>query len=100
MATTKTKGTNAKIKELKGIKPGKISDEELSKLQATVNSLNKTQLEIGTLESQKHGLLHTIAGFHDSLSFMQKEFEEKYGTPNIDILNGTINYENNGEADS
>jgi hypothetical protein len=90
--------TKTKIKEPKNSKPGKINDEELSKLQATVNSLNKAQLEIGTLETQKHSLLHTIAGFHDSLGFMQKEFEKKYGTPNIDILNGTINYENNVET--
>ena len=30
MATSKTKGTNAKIKELKGIKPEKITQEELT----------------------------------------------------------------------
>ena len=29
MAKTKTKGTNAKIKELKGIKPEKVTDEKL-----------------------------------------------------------------------
>ena len=32
MATTKTKGTNAKIKELKGIKPEKISEEQLKEV--------------------------------------------------------------------
>jgi len=31
MATTKTKGTTKKIKELKGEKPEKISNEQLSK---------------------------------------------------------------------
>ena len=44
------KGTNAKIKELKGIKPEKITDEQLKKVQDTVNSLNRSQLEIGSIE--------------------------------------------------
>ena len=39
----KTKGTNAKIKELKGIKPEKITEDQLKKVQDTVNNylLNK-----------------------------------------------------------
>ena len=41
MATTKTKGTNSKIKELKGAKPEKITDEQLKKVQNTVNNLNR-----------------------------------------------------------
>ena len=42
------KGTNAKIKELKGIKPEKITDEQLKKVQDTVNNLNRSQLEVGS----------------------------------------------------
>ncbi len=41
------KNTSAKIKELKGIKPEKITDEQLKKVQDTVNNLNRSQLEIG-----------------------------------------------------
>ena len=48
MATTKTKGTNSKIKELKGIKPEKITDEQLKKVQDTVNNLNRSQLAVQT----------------------------------------------------
>ena len=44
MATTKTKGTNSKIKELKGIKPEKVTDEQLQKNQETVTNLNRSQL--------------------------------------------------------
>ena len=40
MATTKLKGTSSKIKELKGIKPEKITDEQLKKVQDTVNDIN------------------------------------------------------------
>ena len=100
MATSKTKGTNAKIKELKGVKPEKISDEQLKKVQDTVNNLNRSQLEIGTMESRKHDLLHGIAGMRDELTLLQTEFEKEYGTFDIDIQSGTINYpKENGEAD-
>ena len=33
------------------------------------------------------------------LSAMQKEFEKEYGTFDINIQDGTINYPENGEAD-
>ena len=49
-----TKGTNAKIKELKGINPEKITKEQLGKVQETVNNLNRSQLEIGSMEVKKH----------------------------------------------
>ena len=100
MAKAKTKGTNAKIKELKGIKPEKITDEQLTKVQNTINNLNKSQLEIGTMELRKHDLLHGIAGMRDELTVLQKDFEKEYGTFDINIQDGTINYpKENGEAD-
>ena len=43
-------------------KPEKVTDAELGKVQNTINELNKSQLEIGTLELRKHDLLHGIAG--------------------------------------
>ena len=99
MATTKTKGTNAKIKELKGIKPEKVSDEHLKNIQETVNSVNRAQMEIGTVEIRKHELLHTIAGFREKLGTIQGELEDEYGTYDINIEDGTINYpKENGEV--
>ena len=99
MATSKTKGTNAKIKELKGIKPEKITDEQLKKVQDTVNNLNRSQLEIGSMEVKKHELMHQVAGLRDGLTVLQSEFEKDYGTFDINIQDGTINYPENGEAD-
>ena len=93
------KGTNAKIKELKGIKPDKISSEQLTSVQTTVNSLNRLQLEIGMFETKKHRILHEIAGLNDELGRLQTEFEKEFGTFDIDIKDGTINYPENGEAD-
>jgi len=92
------KGTNAKIKELKGIKPEKITDEQLKKVQDTVNGINRGQLEIGMNEIKKHEMMHNIAGLRDSLAALQSEFEKDYGTFDINIQDGTINYPENGEV--
>ena len=94
------KGTNAKIKELKGIKAEKITDEQLNKVQDTVNNLNRAQLEIGSMEVKKHEMMHQIAGLRDGLTVLQGEFEKEYGTFDVNIQDGTINYpKENGEAD-
>jgi len=101
MATTKVKGTSKKIKELKGAKPEKITDEQLKKVQNTVNSINRAQLEIGSMELKKHEMMHQIAGLRDNLTVLQDEFEKEYGTFDINIQDGTINYpKENGQADS
>tara|TARA_R110000765_G_scaffold212361_1_gene317374 strand:+ start:656 stop:961 length:306 start_codon:yes stop_codon:yes gene_type:complete len=101
MATTKTKGTNAKIKELKGIKPEKITEDQLKKVQDTVNNLNRSQLEIGSMEIKKHEMMHRIAGLRDELTVLQNEFEKEYGTFDVNIQDGTINYpQENGEVNS
>ena len=99
MATTKTKGTNSKIKELKSIKPEKITDEQLKKVQETVNNLNRSQLEIGSMEVKKHEMMHQIAGLRDELATLQAKFDKEYGTFDVNINDGTINYED-GKADS
>ena len=102
MATTKVKGTSKKIKELKGIediRPEKITDEQLKKVQESVNNINRTQLEIGSIEVKKHELMHQVAGFRDELTVLQAEFEKEYNTFDINIQDGTINYPENGKAD-
>ena len=100
MATSKIKGTSKKIKELKGIKPEKITAEQLEKVQNTVNGINRAQLEIGSMELKKHEMLHQIAGLRDELTLLQGEFEKDYGTFDINIQDGMINYEKDVKADS
>ena len=100
MATTKLKGTSKKIKELKGIKPKKITDEQLTKVQDTVNGINRAQLEIGSMEVKKHELMHNIAGLRDNLTMLQTEFEKEYGTFDINIQDGKINYKEDEQANS
>jgi FtsZ-binding cell division protein ZapB len=93
-----TKGTNAKIKELKGIKPERITDEQLKKVQDTVNTINRSQLEIGSMEIKKHEMMHRVAAERDSLITIQEEFEKEYGTFDVNINDGLINYPADVEA--
>jgi len=93
------KNTSKKIKELKGIKPEKISEEQLKKVQDTINTINKLQVEIGMMETRKHQQLHHIAGLNDELTILQEKFNKEYGTNDINIQDGTINYpKENGEV--
>tara|TARA_R100000315_G_scaffold39957_2_gene17170 strand:+ start:536 stop:820 length:285 start_codon:yes stop_codon:yes gene_type:complete len=89
-----------KVVDLKS-KPEKITKAQLDKVQETVNSINKTQLEIGSIELRKHDLLHGIAGLRDTLTVLQQEFEKEYGTFDINIQTGEINYPvENGKVNS
>jgi len=93
-----TKGTSAKIKELKGIKPERITDEQLESVQKLINSINRGQLEVGAMELQKHENMHGVTILRGELEALQNELEKQYGTIDIDIKNGTINYPENGEV--
>jgi len=100
MATSKTKGTNAKIKELKGVKPEKITDEQLERVQKLINDINKSQIELGQMETRKHAILHHISSLQEAVGNIKEEFEKDYGTADVNIQDGIINYpKENGEAD-
>ena len=91
----------AKKEKVVDLKPKaeKITDEQLKKVQDTVNSMNRAQLEIGSMEVRKHEMMHQIAGLRDELTVLQNEFEKEYGTFDVNIQDGTINYsKENGEA--
>jgi len=99
MATTKTKGTNSKIKELKGVKPEKVTDEQLQEVQKLVGDINKSQMELGQMETKKHAMLHNISALQEGIGSIRDVFEKDYGTADIDIQTGIINYpRENGEA--
>ena len=99
MATTKLKGTSKKIKELKGIKPEKITDKQLEKVQTLINDINRSQMELGQMETRKHAMLHHISSLQESVGKLKDVFEKDYGTSDIDIQTGIINYtKENGEV--
>ena len=94
------KGTNAKIKELKGVKAEKVKDEELTGIQAVIGKINNTYIELGRLEALKHNHLHTLAGVQDELMVIQDKLKKDYGTDDINIQTGAIKYEDDVKADS
>ena len=82
------------------LKPEKISDKHLKKMQDLINNLNRSQIEIGGIEVRKHELVHGMSTLKEDLTSLQVEFEKEYGTFDISIVDGTINYpKENGEAD-
>tara|TARA_R110002020_G_scaffold40256_6_gene119174 strand:+ start:615 stop:884 length:270 start_codon:yes stop_codon:yes gene_type:complete len=85
----------AKRKTKKVAKATKITNEQLDNLQKTINLLNRAQMQIGVLHTNIHQLTHHIADTNDKLTLMQSEFEKEYGTYDIDITDGTINYGDN-----
>ena len=84
----------AKKEKVVDLKPKaeKISEEQLKSLQNLVSTINKLQFDIGTIESQKHNLLHTLFQTNDMIRETQDKFVKEYGTANINIQDGTINY--------
>jgi|TARA_R100001530_G_scaffold127229_1_gene96384 predicted YcjX-like family ATPase len=77
-----------------------VTEEQLKKIQSIVDRINRTQMDIGNLETRKHQALHFIAGVNDELNLIQNELNEQYGTFDIDIQTGVINYpQENGETD-
>ena len=85
------KNTTKKIKELKVEKPSKITNEELNQVQSVINDINRAQLEVGSMESKKHNLLHHVSVLQEQLGELQVELKETYGTVDINIQDGTIN---------
>jgi len=79
-------------KTKKAKKASKITNEELDNLQKLVNTINQNYLQVGQVETQKHNLLHSLAGLNDQLVLMRDKFKKNYSTDDINIADGTINY--------
>ena len=92
MATTKVKGTSRKIKELKGIKPEKINEQELAQLQAAIKTIDNLTVEVGGIEVRKHSLLRAMETVHSRLEAQRVKLQETYGTDNINLQTGEITY--------
>tara|TARA_R100000234_G_scaffold35132_1_gene20871 strand:+ start:1297 stop:1569 length:273 start_codon:yes stop_codon:yes gene_type:complete len=88
----------AKRKTPKVKKPSKITNDQLKKVQGVINEINRSKMEIGSIESRKHTLLHNIASLNDQLTLLRDEFDREYGTTNINVETGEIKYESNEQA--
>ena len=67
----------------------KIKEEELKLIQEQQKQLNELVNNIGLLESQKHGLLHEIAGVNKEIEDYKEVLEAEYGAININLEDGT-----------
>tara|TARA_Y100001973_G_C5195956_1_gene334261 strand:+ start:2688 stop:2975 length:288 start_codon:yes stop_codon:yes gene_type:complete len=90
----------AKTKEkVVDLKPEKVTEAEHKQIQSIVNRTNNMQMNIGQLEARKHQILHMMSSVNDELSTMQQQLTKNYGTDDINIMDGTINYpKENGEV--
>ena len=73
-------------------KPEKVTNEELNKIQNLISAANKAQADIGNIEIQKHNILHQIAAIQDRIVLFREEMNKAYGTDDVDIKTGVINY--------
>jgi hypothetical protein len=67
----------------------KISKEELESLLESEKKFSAIKHDLGTLEVQKHGLLHAYAQVQEESNKVKKELEEKYGKININLQDGS-----------
>ena len=66
----------------------KITEEQLKKINEDQDSLMKLVNQIGLIETQKHGLLHEVAGVNRKVEEFKSELEKEYGPINIDLETG------------
>ena len=83
----------AKKEKVVDLKPTSITEEQLKTIQEIVNNMNRSQIEIGKIETKKHALLHGVNNLQEELGKIQTELEKEYGTVDINIQNGEINYD-------
>lgn len=66
-----------------------ITAEELKQVKEQQSELGTVVNQIGQLEANKHSLLHKIAGINEGIEETKKQLEEKYGSININLEDGT-----------
>ena len=84
-------GKKEKVIDLKP-KVDKISDKHLTDLQKVVNTINGIQFNIGKIESQKHRLLRNLDEAQSGIQKMQEMLMKEYGTYDVNLDDGTINW--------
>ena len=89
-----------KTPKAKDLRPQNVTPEELESLQNLVNLIRQGEMQLGSLETKKHGLLHQIVGVQEQISLLQKEFEKTYGKVDINITDGAISYPQDEQVNS
>ena len=105
MAKTKTKTKTEEVTldkivndTKKSEKPEKIDEQELAQLQSSVKTIDQLTHEVGTIEVRKHALMKAMEQVQTRIEQTRVHLNTKYGTDNISIQDGVINYPENGET--
>ena len=98
MAKRKTK----KVEKVIDLTPKaeKITDAQLKNVQTTVRTMDHLTMELGRIDVRKYGILKGIENVQAELDLLRQEMKREYGTDDINVQDGTINYPpDNGETD-
>ena len=83
----------AKEKELKvKQKVEKVSEKHLTQLQNIVNGINALHFNIGKMEVNKFNAMKELGKSQHEISEMQETLLKSYGSYDINIHDGTINW--------
>ena len=89
-----------KTPKVKDLRPKNVTAEELKRLQELVGMVRQGEMQLGQIETKKHTLLHQITGVQEQIGLLQKDFQETYGDVDISITDGTIQYQEDEQANS
>ena len=67
----------------------KITEKQLESLKEQEKKFAAIKQDLGTLEVQKHNLLHIFAEIQEESNKLKKELEEDYGKININLEDGS-----------
>ena len=67
----------------------KITEEELKQIQAQVQVRSQLINDIGSVEAEKHRLLHALSNVLEKTKETADGLEEKYGKVNINLEDGS-----------
>ena len=67
----------------------KIDEKDLERLKKQESAKSRVLSDIGTVEAQKHELLHAFAELVGESRKINEELEEKYGKITVNLQDGT-----------
>lgn len=66
-----------------------ITEEELEEVREQQTKIAEIKQDLGTLEMQKHEILHVLVDINKEVNDTKKLLEEKYGRVNINLNDGS-----------
>tara|TARA_Y100001937_G_C6923274_1_gene242722 strand:+ start:315 stop:596 length:282 start_codon:yes stop_codon:yes gene_type:complete len=89
-----------KTPKVKDLGPKKITDEQLKEIQSVVRAIQSAQIDLGSIETKKHNILHEIMQLQNTANNIQDKLKEEYGDVDINIADGTIKEKVNEQVNS